>query len=853
MVDPPLLLSHGTGANVDDTDDYGRFAIYTASHFLSRLRIRHLIWIVLVAMPSLVVVFIILVAVLYPSYSHPPHHYNVLRSKALRSTEPGRINTQKEKVFIASSIYDKQGELASGPWAQNLLDLVDLLGPGNVFLSIFEDDPDNLARASLEQFSKQLKCNSSIVAGHVDRAALPHVELPTGEKRLKRIEFLAHVRNRALAPLEDPNSAAYSVHFDKLLYVNDVVFDPIDAANLIFSTNIDETGKAKYHAACAADFINPFKYYDTFATRDDQGNRIGVPIYPWFSGADDSNSRRDVLDQKDAVRVRSCWGGMTVFNSARWFQTDDIHVDSGVADLTQAHNITFSQQSSKDIYNHTTTTPLLRDSPPSTTIPIRFRANPDTYWDASECCLIHADLEAAVQRSGSSSADIYLNPYIRVAYSSRTFSSLHISRRFERLFAPLQKLLNTSLGLPAINSRRTQEVGEQYQDMVWEFNDADWNVSGKMSGGTAFHHIPQLVTTSGVAQGSSIMATVRTFFSTNAALRATPRQTVFHQLRNKGGNVWQKQHSRTYANGFGRGGGYQYSRFQQAGGLMRRWAARPTFYYEVGGLAGACGGFYIYNLEVVPVSGRRRFNIVSASTEQQSGQELYQQVIQEYQGRILPPSHPQHKLVQRVLNRLIPHSGLPAETNNWEVHVIRDEQKNAFVIPGGKVFVFSGILDVCQGEAGLAAVLGHEIAHNVAHHSAERMSSYAVFLPVAIVASLLLGLGDIGNVFTRMVVDLAFLRPGSRKQESEADYIGLMMMAQACYDPSAAVGLWSRMHAAEHDAPPEFISTHPSSHNRMEKIQSWLGDAELKREQSGCGQVSDYANQFRDTFSFRWT
>jgi predicted Zn-dependent protease len=90
---------------------------------------------------------------------------------------------------------------------------------------------------------------------------------------------------------------------------------------------------------------------------------------------------------------------------------------------------------------------------------------------------------------------------------------------------------------------------------------------------------------------------------------------------------------------------------------------------------------------------------------------LYQQVIEQYQGRILPPSHPQHKLVQRVLNRLIPHSGLPAETNNWEVHVIKDEQKNAFVIPGGKVFVFSGILDICQGEPGLAAVLGHEISH----------------------------------------------------------------------------------------------------------------------------------------------
>lgn len=145
-------------SNVDDTDNHGRSVIYTASHFLGRLRIRHLIWTVLVAMPSLVVAFILLAAVFYPSYSHPPHHYNVMRSKALKSTEPGRVNIHKEKIFIASSIYDKQGELASGPWAQNVLDLVDLLGPENVFLSIFEDDPDELARASLEQFSKQIKC-----------------------------------------------------------------------------------------------------------------------------------------------------------------------------------------------------------------------------------------------------------------------------------------------------------------------------------------------------------------------------------------------------------------------------------------------------------------------------------------------------------------------------------------------------------------------------------------------------------------------------------------------------------------------------------------------------------------------
>jgi predicted Zn-dependent protease len=76
--------------------------------------------------------------------------------------------------------------------------------------------------------------------------------------------------------------------------------------------------------------------------------------------------------------------------------------------------------------------------------------------------------------------------------------------------------------------------------------------------------------------------------------------------------------------------------------------------------------------------------------------------------------------------------------------------------------------------------------------------------------------------------------------QSEADHIGLMMMSQACYDPSAAVGLWARMEADEQGAPPEFISTHPSSHNRREKILSWLSEAEARREASGCGQVSDY-------------
>jgi hypothetical protein len=150
--------------DIDDMDNHGRDAVRSrrvpAFRSVGRLRVRRLIWMVLVALPSLAVIIILLVAALYPSYSHPPHHYTVLRARALNSTDSGRINIHKEKIFIASSIYDKQGKLASGPWAQNLLELIDLLGPENVFLSIFEDDPDNLATAALERFSKQVKCGS---------------------------------------------------------------------------------------------------------------------------------------------------------------------------------------------------------------------------------------------------------------------------------------------------------------------------------------------------------------------------------------------------------------------------------------------------------------------------------------------------------------------------------------------------------------------------------------------------------------------------------------------------------------------------------------------------------------------
>ncbi|KAK6433130.1 metalloendopeptidase [Oleoguttula sp. CCFEE 5521] len=287
---------------------------------------------------------------------------------------------------------------------------------------------------------------------------------------------------------------------------------------------------------------------------------------------------------------------------------------------------------------------------------------------------------------------------------------------------------------------------------------------------------------------------------------------------------------------------FNYQRFNASRNIFQRWAARPTFYYEVGGIGAVGGGVYIANLEEVPVSHRRRFNVVSPATEAETGKQMYQQTMQEFGNRLLPPSHPKSRMVQRVLNRLIPHSGLDGE--EWEVHVIEDPMKNAFVIPGGKVFVFSGILDVCKGDDGLAAVLGHEIAHNVAHHAAERMSSSFILMGIALIGSAIIGL-DFG--FGRMIIDFAFLRPGSRAQEQAADYIGLLMMAESCYDPAAAMGLWARMEEEEKNAPPQFLSTHPSNHARLEKIRQWLPEAEVKRESGDCAATGSYASDFRRT------
>ncbi|KAL4874985.1 cryptococcal mannosyltransferase 1-domain-containing protein [Aspergillus karnatakaensis] len=391
---------------------------------------------------SLIILLLALTSTLYPSYTTPPPHYSALQHQILTSDQPARGNPQNEKIFIAASLYDPSGTLTRGHWATSVLDLITLLGEDNVFLSIYENDSGegddegvnegvNEGQQALTDLSTRVPCNKSLVHETLAPASLPKITLPDGTERVKRITYLAETRNRALRPLDTTTTM-----FDKILYLNDIAFNPIDAVHLLFSTNAEETGTASYRAACAVDFINPVKFYDTFATRDLEGYSMGLPFYPWFSSAGSGSSRSDVLAEKDAVAVKSCWGGMVAFD-ARFFQKG----------------------------RKTPETAAGTENPPA-----RFRAVNDTdiFWDASECCLIHADIQAPRDgRDERQETGIYMNPYVRVAYDPVTLYWLGVTRRVERAFTLVHYLGNWLVGLPWVNHRRGEVVGEKYQDVVY--------------------------------------------------------------------------------------------------------------------------------------------------------------------------------------------------------------------------------------------------------------------------------------------------------------------------------------------------------------------------------------------------
>lgn len=220
--------------------------------------------------------------------------------------------------------------------------------------------------------------------------------------------------------------------------------------------------------------------------------------------------------------------------------------------------------------------------------------------------------------------------------------------------------------------------------------------------------------------------------------------------------------------------------------------------------------------------------MVSQAEELQLGARAYREVLDKE--KIL--THPaMTRQVERVGRAIAAVADKP--DYDWEFAVIdAPATANAFALPGGKVAVYSGLFAVAQNDAGLATVIGHEVAHALARHGAERMSEGAVAQLVGQALSVAVS-GK--SAATRDAVMQAYglgaqvgvMLPYSRQMESEADHIGLILMAKAGYDPSASIGLWERMGKfGKAGRPPELLSTHPHPETRIEQLRQWMPEAE---------------------------
>ncbi len=260
-----------------------------------------------------------------------------------------------------------------------------------------------------------------------------------------------------------------------------------------------------------------------------------------------------------------------------------------------------------------------------------------------------------------------------------------------------------------------------------------------------------------------------------------------------------------------------------------------SFFSRLG--AFICALMILVSCGSVPVTGRRQVLLVSDSEVNQAGLTQYNEYIS---GATMSSDSKSTAMVKSVGGKLaaatekyLRANGFESEISNflWEFNLVKSDEVNAFCMPGGKIVVYEGLLDVAQTEAELAVVLGHEIAHAVAKHSNERMSQqimaqYGMAIlsealshksaAVQTVASSVFGLG----------AQVGVMLPYSRKHEYEADFMGIVFMEIAGYDSESAIGFWTKMSAGKGNVS-DFLSTHPSDDKRIAQIRRQIPEAKM--------------------------
>jgi predicted Zn-dependent protease len=235
-----------------------------------------------------------------------------------------------------------------------------------------------------------------------------------------------------------------------------------------------------------------------------------------------------------------------------------------------------------------------------------------------------------------------------------------------------------------------------------------------------------------------------------------------------------------------------------------------------------------------PITGRRQLNLVSAGQETQLGLSSFEQLKTN-----TPISHDPvlNAMVQRVGKRIADVASKDLPNAQWEFVVFESKEANAFCLPGGKVGVYTGLIPIAKDDAGLAVVLGHEIGHATAHHGSERMSDAMALQTAgqALTSTVSEEHHDLAMLAYGGIAKVGVELPFSRKQESEADHIGLIYMARAGYNPSAAVEFWERF--ADYNRQQggggdnflsKFLSTHPVNAQRIADLKALLPEAQAE-------------------------
>ncbi|CRG85518.1 hypothetical protein PISL3812_02570 [Talaromyces islandicus] len=290
-----------------------------------------------------------------------------------------RTAASDERIFIASTHWNNEIVLRSH-WNTAILNLAHSLGPENVYVSIVESgsyDNTKGALIELDYYLGELGINRTISlsdASHADAISREPeegeegwIDTPRGRRELRRIPFLSRERNESLKPLAWLEKE-FGLKFDKILFLNDVVFTNDDFYTLL------DTNFGSYAAACALDFAKPPAFYDTFALRDSDGNEAMMQTWPYFRGR---KSRR-AMERNEIVPVKSCWNSMVIMDATPFYDRVS---------------------------------------------PLQFRGIPDSlathHLEGSECCLIHADNPLTAQKG------VWLNPHVRVAYSGEAYEAVH--------------------------------------------------------------------------------------------------------------------------------------------------------------------------------------------------------------------------------------------------------------------------------------------------------------------------------------------------------------------------------------------------------------------------------------------